>query len=989
MRIAAVGNRCRGFGSIGVMDSSVDVFVRVLGPLQVSRSGAPRELASRRQRALLAALAVRDGRPVPVSELVDAVWDDDPPEQARSTLQTYVSRLRSSLGQDTIRHDPAGYRLAPNASTDVAAVRAAVRRLERLDRDDHRARSEVALGALELWSGSPLGEFSENDWFRGHIVELLEARANLVDVAAEGLVETQRAPQAIALLEASLASDPLREPTQVALVRALHAAGRTADAVRAASRYRRQLREDTGLLPGPLFEQVEALALSGEPASAPTVADGLADWSSASLSRPTPIVGRVGELTELRNLVSWARLVTVTGVGGVGKTRLVAELLDQHTDGFRLLAVELAPVAPGTVASSLGSVLGARAERTDARTIAELLRAESVMLVLDNAEHVLDEVREVVRVVLDSCPGVRIVTTSRVRLELPDEAVLQLEPLATVGDRSDAAQLFVDRVLRARSRYDLEADDPDVAELCRRLDGVPLALELAAGRAAVLGVPALNDRLGSILGSLAVVHGGHGRHATLGNVVAWSVDLLGKPASALLAALSVFQGEFDLGAAEAIGHEIVDEPVPLLLGRLVDTSLVATSGTPGRYRLLEMVRAFASDRLAESDLVGVVRTAHAEWIASRVAEIEQLAVGPPEAITSSRFDAIRHETRSALRWAVGNGDVDTGARIAVSLAGPMLYRPDFELISEVRWASSQPSIRGAAGEAALLASGARAAFLLGHLTEVDDLAERALASAPDDAATRHRAQHALGVVRLYQGRFDAAAECFDRVVSDPDTSITDRLDALGGLGLALCYLGDTYRAQHVVDQHRGLSNTVASSTYVAFADYGEAEVLLARGDVDAAAEALTTATERAWDARAGFVWGIASTVLAGVLVRHRPPEHAREHLPVLVERWRRTATWPQLWTTLRLVAEHLAGTGHPDTALMILEAADHDASAPLLVGDDVDRDDTLRAELTDRLGAATASGIAAGATRIDRVAVIERALHALRTPLEPTLATSR
>ena len=226
-------------------------------------------------------------------------------------------------------------------------------------------------------------------------------------------------------------------------------------------------------------------------------------------------------------------------------------------------------------------------------------------------------------------------------------------------------------------------------------------------------------------------------------------------------------------------------------------------------------------------------------------------------------------------------------------------------------------------------------------------------------------------------------------MSDPDASITDRLDAQGGLGLALCYLGDTHRAQHVVDQHRALSNTVGSNTYLSFADYVEGELLLARGDVEAAAALLNAATERAWDARARFVWGIASTVLAAVLVRHRPPAQARDHLPVLVERWRRSATWPQLWTTLRLVAEHLAATGHPETALLILEAAEHDASAPLLVGDDADRDTALRSELTDRLGDPTASGIAAGATRIDRVAVLDRALHAVRAPLDPTFATSR
>ena len=371
-----------------------------------------------------------------------------------------------------------------------------------------------------------------------------------------------------------------------------------------------------------------------------------------------------------------------------------------------------------------------------------------------------------------------------------------------------------------------------------------------------------------------------------------------------------------------------------------------------------------------------------------MAEIDRLSVGPHEAATSARLDELRHETRSALRWAVDSGDIETGSRIAVSLIGPLLYRPDFELISEARWASSHPSIRGANSEAALLAAGARAAFLLGHLADVDELAERALVDTSDDAATRHRAQHALGVVRLYQGRFDEAAQWFDRIVSDPDASITDRLDAQGGLGLALAYLGDTDGAQRVVEQHRGLSTAADSNTYLAFTEYVEAEILLARGDVEAAAVSLTAASERAWDARAGFVWGIASTVLAAVLVRHRPPAQARDHLPVLVERWRRSATWPQLWTTLRLVAEHLAATGQPETALLILEAADHDASAPLLVGDDADRDAALRNELADRVGDATASGIAAGASMIERVAVVDRALDAVRAPLDPTVATS-
>ncbi len=902
----------RAFDSMAGVTEVSQVSVRILGPIQAFRSGSPRRLPSRRQRALLAALAVRGGRPVSVSELVDAVWDDDPPEQARTTLQTYVSRLRNTLGPDAILHDPAGYRLAQTTSTDVVLARAAVARLERLDPSDHRGRADVAMEALELWAGPALGELAEHEWFRGQIVELSEMRANLVDIAAEGLLMTARGPQAVALLEVSIATDPLREPTQILLVRALHAAGRTTDALRAASRYRRQLRDETGLTPGTRFAEVEARVLSGdEPPPRTPVDGGLGEWSATSLARLTPIIGRVGELDELEALLSWARLVTVTGVGGVGKTRLVAELLERQSRACKRLVVELAPVAPGGVVAAVASAVGFRAGNADRRTVADLLRSEQLLVTLDNAEHVVDEVRDLARVVLDGCPGVQIVTTSRERLDLPDEVVVALDPLPTAGQRSEAVELFIDRVRRARPRFDLDPADPAIAELCRRVDGVPLALELAASRAAVLGVSVLNERLGSSGALLVDVGHDRGRHASLGNVVSWSVDLLGAPARSLLVALSVFQGEFDLAAAEAVGSAVVDESVPLLLGRLVDTSLVGTPGTPGRYRLLEMVRTFAYERLQESERFGAVRSAHAKWISTRMSEIDALSAGPREVMTVSRCDEIRYDTKAALRWAVDSGDIDTAASIAVSMAGPLLYRPDQELIDEIRSVSTLRSIQGAAREATLLAAGARAAFLLGNFDDVEELAHRALDLAHGDAGVRHRAQHALGVVRLYQGRFAESVQQFEHIVSDQNASIVDRLDALGGLGLALCYQGDNDAAQHLALQHRALSDAIGSDTYLAFADYVQAEIHLADGDIERAAGALTAAAERAWRVRAAFVWGIASTVLASVLVRHRPPQDARRHLPTLVERWRRSATWPQLWTTLRLVAEHLAATGVP------------------------------------------------------------------------------
>jgi DNA-binding SARP family transcriptional activator len=309
------------------MESALSV--RVLGSVQVTL-GVPHELASRRQRSLLAALVLREGRPVSVSELVDAVWDDEPPANARTTLQTYVSRLRNLLGPDTILHSPAGYQLGERVVTDLRSVRTSVGELSKLEQDDPR-RLELALRALGHWKGQALAEFEDNTWFRGHRVELNETRANLIDIAAHDMIRTDQCAQAVAILEASLVDEPLREPTQVLLIQALVRAGRRTEAVRTASQYRRALRDETGLVPGAAFNQAEQLALSDGPESS-VVAPELrerpaASWRSADLGRPTPLVGRLSEIDQIETALRTARLVSIVGIGGVGKSRLAAELI--------------------------------------------------------------------------------------------------------------------------------------------------------------------------------------------------------------------------------------------------------------------------------------------------------------------------------------------------------------------------------------------------------------------------------------------------------------------------------------------------------------------------------------------------------------------------------------------------------------------------------------------------------------------------------------
>jgi hypothetical protein len=278
----------------------------------------------------------------------------------------------------------------------------------------------------------------------------------------------------------------------------------------------------------------------------------------------------------------------------------------------------------------------------------------------------------------------------------------------------------------------------------------------------------------------------------------------------------------------------------------------------------------------------------------------------------------------------------------------------------------------------LTAAGARLAFLAGDLDDVDRLASLTLSRGGCDAAARCRATHARGVLALYEGRHHDAVDAFAAVTdAEADASLLDRLDAFGGLGLALCYSGQRQEAQRVVDRHRAIADTVGSVTYRAFADYVQGEIDLAAADIDTAAHQLRDAAERAWSVGATFVWGVAATVLAGVLVRHRPPSEARAHLPVLLQRWRRSATWTQLWTTLRLVAEFLADQGDDDVAATILLAADRDPAAPRLSGDDLDRDGALRDRLRERLGDSRYTGIGAAVTALERLDVLDRAVDAI------------
>ncbi|MGH2476906.1 MAG: BTAD domain-containing putative transcriptional regulator, partial [Candidatus Limnocylindrales bacterium] len=728
----------------------IELSVRLLSGIRVARDGEERAITSRRQRAVMAALALRPGRSVSSEQLIEALWGEEPPQGARATLQTYISRLRRSLGDDAVLNGPGGYRLADGATCDVdLARRLAADARAALATTPERA-ADAAQQALDLWDGPALAELADTAWFVPALTGLEELRANLVDVAAEALVAAGRSEQAVELIEPAARADPLREPSHVLLVDALRASGRNVDALRVAERYRRHLRDETGLDPGPALVAAEQRALTadggetaGETGGRPmVVAPG--HTLGAVLPRASRMIGREGDLDRVVAALATARLVTICGPGGVGKTRLAAEVAATLGASAAVIVVELAAAGSDDVVAAVAAALQLRSDRASLPTIAEQLRDIDGALIVDNAEHVVDEVRELARTVLDHCPRMRIVVTSRVRLDVAGEQMIVLAPLTTGGDRPAAVELFIDRLERSGRATGVDADDPRVRRICDRLDGLPLALELAAGRAAVLGVDGLRDRLDAALDLVASGAGGGGeRHGSLRALVGWSYELLDEPSRRLIDALAVFAGEFDLDAAERVGAAVLGQPVSLLVGRLVDASLVATTGVAGRYRLLEMIRQFGREHLTSGDRMAHARDAHARWVSERLAGIAAAAVGSDEQLTSARLDGLRDEVRSALRWARERGDAELAAALVVPLAGPLLYRPDAELIamgcSAVRHlVEVGPQHDGL--PTGLTAAGARLAFLAGELDDVDRLADLALGDRrPDAPGARARA----------------------------------------------------------------------------------------------------------------------------------------------------------------------------------------------------------------------------------------------------------
>lgn len=684
---------------------------RILGTTQALRSdGTPVTVGGARLRALLTVLALRPGRTVPAAVLADEVWGADPPADATGALQALVGRLRRALGADAVASAEGGYRLTAGAD-DVD-----LHRFDRLAGEGTRAladgdaeKAAVLLDdALALWRGPALADLPDGaaEAARWETRRLDARRARLAADLALG-----RAGQALPELTALCDGHPLDESLQLLRLRALRDAGRPAEALAAYESVRRTLADRLGSDPGPELRALHAELLrpADGPAPAPPSGAGpsAGHGGSAYRHRPaapdpaspgaapvpspgnlrarlTSFVGRAADIEAIGEDLAGARLVTLLGPGGAGKTRLSQEAAEAvlHTVPDGVWLAELAPVDdPQAVPEAVLTALGARetvlrgagaeelrvaSERHDDPLVrlAEHCAKRRMLLILDNCEHVVDAAARLVEQLLQRCPGLTVLATSREPLGVPGEVLRPVEPLP----EPSALRLLADRGAAARPGFRVEDDPAAAAEICRRLDGLPLAIELAAARLRMLTPRQIADRLDDRFrlltsGSRTVLP----RQQTLRAVVDWSWELLGADERDVLSRLSVFAGGCDLAAAEAVCGPAALEA----LGSLVDKSLVvaapAADGTM-RYRLLETVAEYARERLEESGARAAAERAHLTYYRELARTTDPGLRGPGQRAAMERFQLEYENLRTALRHAVAEEDEQEALCLVLSMA---------------------------------------------------------------------------------------------------------------------------------------------------------------------------------------------------------------------------------------------------------------------------------------------------------------------------------
>jgi predicted ATPase/DNA-binding SARP family transcriptional activator len=658
----------------------------LLGPFEVVVDDRVVTPSAAKQRALLARLLVSANEPLTSTQLIEDLWEGRAPATAAKVLQTYVVQLRRLVGDETIASTPGGYELR------VGPGELDVHRFERLVAEAADLEPEAAEArlrqALALWRGQPLADFVYDDWARSEIARLEELRLSALRRRIDCDLALGRTAELVGELELLVAKHPLDEGLCAQLMLALYRAHRQADALAVYRQSRSRLVEELGIEPGTALRRLESQILRQEPAlEAPDRSTmAIAPWLRLP-AQTTRFIGRHAELLSLRRLLQDpdTRAITLTGPAGVGKTRLAIEaagvLEPDFPDG--IVFVDLAPIPESdkvvaTIAETLG--LGETPGRPQLEVLVALLHGRRILLLLDNFEHVR-QAAPMLQDLLDGAARVKLLITSRVPLGLGSERIVHVASLrlpdrmtadVTGLEQAEAVRLFVDRATAERPEFMLTSANAEaVVEVCRRLDGLPLALELAAARCSLLSPRALLERLASRLDLLRAAPGSGltERQWTLRGAIEWSYELLDPREQQLFASLGVFVGGFTLSAADHVaehaGADILDGVESLVRNNLLSTA--HAGGDEPRVGMLESIREYALERLAARGDGEAVRRQHAGFYLDLSEEAEPGLVGPQQPMWLDRLAAELENIRVALTWAVEAREAEVGLRIASAL----------------------------------------------------------------------------------------------------------------------------------------------------------------------------------------------------------------------------------------------------------------------------------------------------------------------------------
>ncbi len=919
---------------------------KVLGPLEVEGdAGAAVVVTGQRPRALLTALLLDPGSAVPLDRLVDALWADEPPAAPANALQQIVARLRGRFAAagagmvDALATTPDGYRLAvPPEAVDAVLFERDYRRARTVRDEDPRAAAAMLDEALALWRGPAYGEHAEG-FARAPAVRLEELHTAALEDRAELHLRLGGTTEAVAAARDLVMAHPLRDRPVELLMRALHAAGRTPEALDAFREHRKQLADELGLDPPAALRDLEASILRDDLRTAEPPPVTPSHRTSSPLPwRRGPVFGREQDLDLLVDCLARERVLTLVGPGGVGKTRLAVEAVHQLAEsGRRVWWADLSAVTPdrlvGALAEATGVDMPGAAEPT--HMLAASMRHLDGVLCLDNAETILVDVAVAVERIVATAPRLAILATSRERLAVAEEHVHLVAPLGlpSESEQGPAVELFLNRASALESGISSATELADVVELCRRLDGMPLALELAAARAPAFGIREFTQQVGAEIDLLAGGRRTVARHQTMRAVVDASYRLLTAAESLLFERLAVFPEHFRLADVRAVcpDDRLAATSVGGLLARLVEQSMVQADD--GRFRLLDTLRTYAAERLGDEDRLAL-RARHSRHVADRVSELgwTDRPESEPECVAElATMTADLHQA-----W---DHAVHEDRQLAVELAGRIYDyaypRQRRDLLAwgrqAARWDLDHPLMPLAR------ATAVAAAWIAGDFEEAERIAGSA-ADAEDGSPVWARLVGQWGNLAMFAGRTDLAIERFRR---------SAELNRVGGHGVpevmteicvcqAMAYGGRAEEARRLLPDLAASASRTRNPSAVAWAAYVTGEAT-GESDVDAALAAYERAAAAARRVDHRLFLNLATSGSVALMVRHGSTDEAPDLLERLMSDWEEIGNVAAQWWLLRHVALFLERLGRDREALELFAAVEAHGERTFMLMGEVER----------------------------------------------------